>query len=196
MNCPFIYAFTWKRRRSTSGGRAGACRREKYREFTRFACCSDPVSQVSDHQRRKMELRERRPGGSDTVSLKDKLKLHYETRDFRFDKKNAFKSTTGIKFFWFMTISLFIESQTILIPHLYGGDWLKVGLCFLLVWFTLFEAVINWSGVYFGMVNHADVALKEKHFPNHPDTPPQWKYCAMCQVSICFSIHNVPYRLR
>jgi hypothetical protein len=126
---------------------------------------------------KKMELKERKT----QTTLKEKLSDHYRNRDFAAKKRDLGK--LGVNFFWGMTISLFIESQFFLIPHLFSG-WYTVGLI-ALVWFTMFGTTINWMGMYFASTSYVEKELKSKHFPESTETPSGWAYCPTCQVQFC-----------
>lgn len=128
-----------------------------------------------------MELRERNV----EPTLKEKLKTHYQNRNFTANEKDA--SKFGRTFFWGMVVSLFFESQFFLVPSLYWGDIWSVLIASALVWFTLFETSINWMGTYFGQNNYVTSELKDEKFPGVAETPPGWTNCLKCQV--CTTTH-------
>ncbi|XP_071161285.1 palmitoyltransferase ZDHHC22-like [Mytilus edulis] len=123
-----------------------------------------------------MELRERKP-----PTLKEKFSDHYKNRDFTVKKTQI--NTIGVAFFWGMWISLFIEGH-ILTFQLYGDNWIKTGVIFVLIWFSAWQSFINWFGTYLVDVSKVDAAVKEKHHPGILETPTGWYNCPNCQVDV------------
>ncbi|XP_050404146.2 palmitoyltransferase ZDHHC22 [Patella vulgata] len=114
------------------------------------------------------------------VTLKEKLKAHYDNRNFQPQETSANK--VGVAFYWFMTISLLFESLLILIPTLFKDNTTVKLLCQVLVFMALVECNACWFLTYKDVSNYVRKTFIEKYFTQIQETPPGWRSCPSCQL--------------
>lgn len=126
-----------------------------------------------------MELRERgkQQGNEEKETLKEKLRLKWNTRDFT--PKEHHSNLFGMNFFFIMAASLLIESLFFLVPHVFPDSRWLMSLVILVM---LYETSINWHRSYFDTANYVKPETKQKHYPEMDDTPNEWIHCITCQV--------------
>ncbi|KAL4237749.1 Zinc finger DHHC-type containing 22 [Mactra antiquata] len=122
-----------------------------------------------------MEVRERKQQEQET--LKEKLRVKWNTRDFT--PKEDHTNILTMNVFFFMILSLSVEALIFLIPSVFPeSTWIMRGVML----FMIIETVINWHRSYFDTDNYVKAELKQKHFPDTVDTPADWVACIKCQV--------------
>lgn len=120
--------------------------------------------------------------------LSEKLKHHYQSRDFTVQPTSASKA--GITITAFMNFTLLFEALVILLPGLYSNGhermartgWFGEGFWLMLasVIFLWVEFTWNWWRVYYDVPNWVTKELKATHFGQRADTPLGWKHCPIC----------------
>lgn len=110
------------------------------------------------------------------ITLKEKLAEHYQKRDFKPKKSSA--STYGMLFYWVVTLSLFIEGVSILIPNYFKTNGSEHSntiyyFCGQLVAVVLtIESISNWILTHFVPLNYVKKETKDKYYSNMTETPP------------------------
>lgn len=131
----------------------------------------------------KMEVRERKQ--PEQESLKEKLRVKWNTRDFTPQEDHS--NVMSMNLFFFMAVTLLFEALYYLVPRLYpDSPWFMRGVAICL----FIETLINWHRSYFDTANYVKPETKEKFFPDSQDTPIDWTACIKCQVNTA-SFHLV-----
>lgn len=123
-----------------------------------------------------MELRERKQA-EDFETLKDKLKVKWQNRDFTPKKEDSDKIT--MRFFFVMLFSSLIENEFYLLPYGFAENrWIHSFVAFVL----FVQVLLFWHRSYFDTANYVKTAMKTNLFPDSTETPEGWKRCFKCQV--------------
>ncbi|KAL8623007.1 hypothetical protein ACOMHN_027127 [Nucella lapillus] len=129
---------------------------------------------------------------SPDVSLKEKFKEHYLSRDFT--PAPGAESKGGLILAACGIFSLFFECLVVLLPGIYaggdvdeGGRWVgwfgeRWWMMLVLVVFVWMEVTWNWWRVYYDVPNWVTKEMKTALFGPGLETPEGWMHCPTCQL--------------
>ena len=125
-------------------------------------------------------LTQRRIAQDPQIALKEKLRLHYQNRDFTVKPEHA--SYYGAAFTAFMNLSLALEAIFWILPEVYktkedgtaSVGWNGEGywLMFIVTLFLWVEITWNWWRAYYDVPNWVRKETKAIYFGQMLETPP------------------------